>query len=163
MRKLIIFIVIHLLASAINAEAATTRIIVMPYKFVGNIDAKLDDEHKQRLAMADATFRTNLEKTQRYDLVDEAASKQFAEKVTAKLHDNDCQGCESALAKELNAKKIFVPYVYKLSQLVLTMHFVVLDVDTGKTVLKKALDFRGDNDNSWQHAIKYFIERVKLP
>lgn len=140
------------------------RIVIMPYKLVGDLgNAEIDSHHKQRLAMANATLREKLQQTKQYEMIDEATSADFASKVTAALGNNDCNKCESTLAKELNAKQIIVPWVYRLSQLVLTMHFVVIDADSGKIILKKALDFRGDNDQSWQRAIKYFVENIKSP
>jgi len=79
------------------------------------------------------------------------------------LSNNECNHCEAEYAKPLNAKLIIAPYVYRVSQLVLAMNFVVLDASTGKIILKKALDFRGDNDQSWQRAIDYFVNEVKIP
>ena len=137
------------------------RVVVMPYKLLGNIDQKkLDSEHLQRLQFADKTLRSGLEETRLFELVDEKASKEFSNKVDTAISNNACNRCETALAKDLNAKQIVVPWVYRLSQLVLTMHFVILDADTGKTVLKKSLDFRGDNDQSWQRAIQFFVKTV---
>jgi len=34
------------------------KTIVMPYKLTGNVDTKVDDEHKQRLAMAHSVKRS---------------------------------------------------------------------------------------------------------
>lgn len=140
------------------------RIVVLPYKLLGDLgNAEIDSTHKQRLEMANKTLRAELEQRRQYELVNEAASLQFSNTVSAALSNNDCNHCEVALAKELNVKQIIVPWVYRLSQLVLTMHFVILDAKSGKTILKKALDFRGDNDQSWQRAIQYFIENVEKP
>ena len=149
-------------STSVNAESPT-RTIVMPYKLVGNVDAQLDSEHKTRLEMADAALRKGLQATGQYELIDEAAAQAYSEKVITALNNNACDHCESVLAKELHAKFIIAPYVYRLSQLVLTMHFVILDADTGKTLLKKALDFRGDNDQAWLRAIDYFIKNVNKP
>jgi hypothetical protein len=143
--------------------AVPAIIIIMPYKLTGNVDTQVDSEHQQRLKMADKQLRAGLQATGRYELVDEAAALAFSEKVIAALNNNDCNRCEAEFAKPLNAKFIIAPYVFRLSQLVLTMHFVVVDAVTGKTILKKALDFRGDNDQSWQRAIQYFIKNVKMP
>lgn len=160
---LVILLFTSLCLSPISHAGPTTRIIVMPFKLVGDLDARQDGEHKQRLAMANKRLREGLLNTQRYDLVDEAAAADFTQKVTTALGNNNCDKCESALAKELNARQILVPWVYRLSQLVLTMHFDVIDADSGKIILKKALDFRGDNDQSWQRAIKHFVSTVNKP
>jgi hypothetical protein len=169
--RLTIFLILNLLATpTFSTESIKSTshshqpIIVMPFKLIGDLgNPKIDSEHKLRLEMANKKLRAELQKSKKYELVDEAASLEFSNKVTAALSNNDCDHCETALAKELKAKQIFVPWIYRLSQLVLTMHFVILDVESGKTVLKKALDFRGDNDQSWQRAIRYFVENVEKP
>lgn len=169
--RLTVFLFLYLLATVTfsaesikNASQSPKRIVVMPYKLIGDLgNPKIDSEHKQRLEMANNKLRAELQTSKKYELIDKAASLEFSKKVTAALSNNACDHCESALAKELKAKQIVVPWVYRLSQLVLTMHFVILDVESGKTVLKKALDFRGDNDQSWQRAIRYFVENVEKP
>lgn len=162
--QLIVFISLILLFVSAIAEATTTRVIVMPYKLVGDLgNVKIDSQHQQRLTMANAELRKGLSASKHYDLVDETASQDFSKKVIEALSNNNCNKCESAWAKELNAKQIVVPWVYRLSQLVLTMHFDVIDTDSGKIILKKSLDFRGDNDQSWQRAIEYFLENVNKP
>jgi Protein of unknown function (DUF2380) len=165
MRNLSIFLTVFFNtfgSMKVDAESLT-RTVVMSYKLIGNIDTQLDTEHKNRLKMADTTLRQALQATGKYDLVDESSAKTFSEKVTSALDNNACDHCESTLAKQFGAKLIIAPYVYRLSQLVLTMHFVIIDADSGKTVLKKALDFRGDNDQSWQRATLYFVKYVSKP
>jgi Protein of unknown function (DUF2380) len=146
---------------AVTAIAApdgnALRTIVMPFKFVGNIDAKLDNEHTQRLEMANAALREGLAKNPQYDLVDKTASEEFSAKVIEALNNNACEHCEAEYAKKYDAKRIIVPWVFRLSQLVLTMHFDTIDAVSGKIIDKKALDFRGDNDDSWRHTIDYFL------
>lgn len=169
-----LFLILMMLLHSISGDSAyaetSARTIVMPYKLAGTFDiptgkaeALLDNEHKQRLAMADSELRKGLQTTGKYDLVDEAASKAFSEKVIVALNNNDCNHCEAEYAKPLNAKLIIAPFVFKLSQLVLTMHFVILDGNSGKIISKKALDFRGDNDQSWQRAIQYFVKNIEKP
>lgn len=126
-------------------------------------EAKLDGEHQQRLKMADAELRKQLAATGQFDLADEAASKDFNQKVGTALKNNACDSCELALAKEKDVQLILYPWVYKLSNLVLSLHVVIIDVANNKTIVKKVHDFRGDNDQSWQRAIRYFVENMKKP
>ena len=41
------------------------------------------------------------------------------------------------------------------------MHVEIRDVATGRTIMKKALDFRGDNDATWIRAIEYWIRYMR--
>ncbi len=148
-------------AAAIAGNVPPVRIIVMPYKLQGDfVGGKPNAEHEKRLKFADCALRAALAKNQNYQLLDEEATLEFSNKIDAALSNNACERCEAPLAKQLNVKEIVVPWVYRLSQLVLTMHFVILDAETGKILLKKALDFRGDNDESWQRAIHNFVQNL---
>jgi hypothetical protein len=48
-------------------------------------------------------------------------------------------------------------WIYKMSILVLTMHIQVKDVKSEKTLIRKAYDFRGDNEKAWLRAAKYMV------
>lgn len=65
------------------------------------------------------------------------------------------------MARQLNAEQILVPWVFRMSNLILTMHVEIRDTATGRIVVKKALDFRGDNDIAWTRAIEYLIRELK--
>lgn len=160
--RTVLFFLFNLFTICAFADNAyPVRIIVMPYKLQGDFaGGKPDAEHENRLKFADLTLRSALSQNPGYQLVDEASSLEFSKTVSAALSNNACDHCEAPLAKQLKAKEIVIPWVYRLSQLVLTMHFVILDAETGKTRLKKALDFRGDNDESWQRAIRNFVRNL---
>jgi Protein of unknown function (DUF2380) len=162
-----LFTLILSLNSAIAAETTASktnkpkRLVLMDFKLMGATgEAKLDAEHQARLKMANAELHKNLAETKQYDLVSEADSAQFNQQVGTALKNKACDSCELALAKPLNIQKILYPLVYKLSNLVLTLHVVIIDAATGKAVVKKVHDFRGDNDQSWQRAIQYFVKNV---
>jgi Protein of unknown function (DUF2380) len=161
------FLLLLLLNSAGTADAATSnvpRLMLMDFKLMGAIgEAKLDQVHLQRLAMANGDLRTQLAATKQFDLLEEKDTTQFNQKVRTALNSNTCDSCEIALAKQLKIEQILYPWVYKLSNLVLALHVVIIDVATGKAVVKKVLDFRGDNDQSWQRAIQSFVKQVGKP
>lgn len=139
----------------------TIRVIVMPYRLLGDLaGGKIDNEHQRRLEFANKTLRDGIKQLGSYELVDEKSTREFSDKFIAAQSNNACDRCEVAWAKELQAKQIVVPWVFRLSQLVLTMHFVIMDAESGKNLYKKALDFRGDNDESWDRAIQFFLKNA---
>ena len=75
------------------------------------------------------------------------------------MKNNVCDNCELTLAKEQSIQQILYPWVFKLSNLVLTLHVVIIDAETNKTVSKKVHDFRGDNDQKL--ATRYSLFRQK--
>jgi hypothetical protein len=68
-----------------------------------------------------------------------------------------CNQCEYDLAKTVNGDKVMVGWIYKMSILVLTLHIEVKDVESEKTLISKAYDFRGDNEKAWLRAAKYMV------
>lgn len=154
-----------LLALSTGGQAiAADRLVVMDYQIVGNQSSgSFENTHRQRLDMADAALRNGLEKKPQYDLIASEESKAYSLKVKEAHQNNNCKGCEIAFAKQINAKLILAPWVFRLSNLVLTMHFELIDAASGKRLYKKALDFRGDNDQAWRRAIDYFLKEVDKP
>jgi hypothetical protein len=47
-----------------------------------------------------------------------------------------------------------------MSNLVLTLHVEIKDVASGRTVFRRALDFRGDNDMGWERAVLYLVKET---
>ena len=137
------------------------RLMLMDFKLMGATgEAKLDAEHQARLKLANAELRAKLVGSQQFALADEATSTQFNQQVSAALKNNACDSCELTLAKEQGIQQILYPWVFKLSNLVLTLYVVIIDAETNKTVNKKVHDFRGDNDQSWQRVIHYFVKNL---
>ncbi|MGA0562105.1 DUF2380 domain-containing protein [Ancylobacter sp. VNQ12] len=63
-------------------------------------------------------------------------------------------------AREAGAAYVLVGKVHKMSTLVMSMRFAVLDTASGKLVLERLLSFRGDNDEGWRHAGDYAAREV---
>lgn len=146
---------------ALSSHAEPKRLVVMAYQLIGDKgNAKIDSEHQQRLAMADAKLREGLQQKPQYALIGSGEAKAYSQKVADAHHNNSCQSCEVAFAKAINADLILAPWVYRVSNLVLAMNFELIDVNNNKRVYQKTLDFRGDNDQSWQRAISYFLEQI---
>ncbi len=50
-----------------------------------------------------------------------------------------------------------MPWVYRVSNLILTLNYEIRDAATGAVVARKSFDFRGDNDAAWDRAIAYMV------
>ena len=73
----------------------------------------------------------------------------------------NCNGCEKSLAEDYKAELVMVPYVFRMSHLISTLHIEVKDVESGNVIKKKAFDFRGNTDQAWERAIKYAVRDLK--
>ncbi|QIB32605.1 DUF2380 domain-containing protein [Ancylobacter pratisalsi] len=63
-------------------------------------------------------------------------------------------------AREEGATYLLVGKVHKMSTLVLSIRFAVLDTASGKLVMERLLSFRGDTDEGWRHAGAYVAREV---
>lgn len=71
-------------------------------------------------------------------------------------HDADlhhCNGCEVDIAKQLGADFVLMPRVFRMSILIQTLFVDVRDANTGKLIIHKGRNFRGNTEEGWQHAI----------
>lgn len=138
------------------------RLVVVDFELTGDAGGKrFTAEHPQRLKMVGAKLREELERQHLYDVIDDSAALSLLTEMSAQQNLHHCNGCELDLAKQLQADYILLPSVFRMSYLVLTLHIEIKEAATGRIVMKKALDFRGDNDNGWLHAITYLINDMK--
>ena len=86
-------------------------------------------------------------------------SQAFAAKVAA-ANLQACGDCADDFARELGADYAFTGFVYKVSELVLSMSVRVHDAATSKPVTSATVDLRGNTDESWQRAIDFLYRRV---
>lgn len=143
-------------------QAPLKRLVVADFKLTGDPGGdSFVAAHRQRLKMASTKLREELESNRLYEVVDDAASLALMDRLGAQQNLHQCNGCELDLAKQLHAEQILLPWVFRMSNLVLTLHVEIKDAATGRIAMKKALDFRGDNDNGWLHAIAYLINDMK--
>lgn len=137
-------------------------LVVLDFELTGDTGgSRFEASHKQQLRMSSEKLREELKHNHLYNVVDNASAATLIERLSAHQNLHQCNGCELDMAKQLNAEQVLVPWVFRMSNLVLTMHVEIRDAATGRTVIKKALDFRGDNDTGWTRAIDYLIKTMK--
>lgn len=71
-----------------------------------------------------------------------------------------CGNCADDFARELGADYAFTGFVYKVSELVLSMSVLVHDAATSRPVAGATVDLRGNTDESWRRAIDYLYRNV---
>ena len=140
----------------IAAEIDT--LVVLDYEFDGDPgDATMLAERRLRMARTSDALRHALQRADLYFVVDTPQLRADIERTKATQYLHRCNGCELDLARAAGARYVLIPWVYRMSQLVVTMHFEMKDVATGKLVMKRALDFRNDSDASWAREVDYLV------
>lgn len=132
------------------------RLLVLDIELVGDLsDPNATADHARRLAMASEQLRAELARLGDYAIVDAAPARSRIDSLRAVQHLHKCNGCEVDIALELGAEQVLVAWVYRVSQLILTLNYEIRAVPSGASIRRKAFDFRGDNDQSWSRAVSY--------
>ncbi len=74
-----------------------------------------------------------------------------------------CNGCETALARDLGARYAATGEVQKTSNLILTLNFVLKDAESGAIVRGGSVEIRGNDDTTWQRGYRYLLRNTIFP
>jgi hypothetical protein len=153
----------EVLAAPTVGAAEPARLAVFDFEL---IDTSLQGEmagsdpaDQARLRMIEAELRQRLQDSGRFELVDTAP---FADQVEAAGMLWSCNGCELGIARRLDADLALVGWVQKVSNLMLNFNVVIRDTTTPERVFAGSVDIRGNTDESWQHGIRYLLEKRLL-
>ncbi len=145
-------------ASAAVAEAALPTLAVLDFDL-------LDDQRElapdttlgPRLAAIRIRLAEALEREGLYAVVDNGPARALidASRATQDLHA--CNGCELAIARSLGVDRVLVGWVQKVSNLILNINLQIEDTATGRVLLNKSVDLRGNTDESWRRGIDYLV------
>ena len=92
----------------------------------------------------------------RFDVVDIAPSPRRLRAANLQA----CGNCADKFARELGADYAFTGFVYKVSELVLSMSVFVHDAAMSKPVTSATVDLRGNTDESWRRGVDYLYRNV---
>ncbi|HYE36458.1 DUF3280 domain-containing protein [Methylocaldum sp.] len=135
---------------------------VLDLELTGDLsDSTRDVEWSKRLALMTEALRDELSRSGLYRVVDHGAAPGLIAELKSARYLHACNGCEFDIAQRLGAERVLVGWVFRMSNLVLTLHIEIRDVATGQTLINRAFDFRGDNDTSWRRAIVYFVKDLR--
>lgn len=147
----------------ISAADAPPRLAVLDVELTGDLGGpQFASEHEARLKMASARLREDLERSGLYQVLDVTPAQGSIDRLRDQhryLHD--CGGCDLDIGRELEADRVLVAWVYRMSGLILTLTYELHDVATEQIAARKSFDFRGDNDQAWTHAIDYMVRDMK--
>jgi uncharacterized protein DUF2380 len=153
-------------AAVLLAVAMSLAASQQPLKRLLMLDFELIDEQKDvvpfpekeaRLAMASQRLREALIKEELYNVIDSAPVAQLIRTEAERQSMLGCNGCEVDIARQAGADRILLAWVQKVSNLILNVNIEVRDAKTGKAVLVKSVDLRGNTDQSWQRGIDSMV------
>lgn len=151
--------------SAWPAEAPLKTLLMLEFELIDETrppELPPPAAEQARLAKITAQLRTEFERNRFYAVVDRARAATRVERARANnkyLHD--CNGCEIDLARDLGAERVLTGWVQKVSELILNINIEIKDVRTGRTVLRKSVDIRGNSDATWTRGIAFLVRDMR--
>jgi hypothetical protein len=142
------------------------RLAVLDFAIVDTSGEARDQtaEHARRLAEFRAFVMAEFQRRGLYEVVDLEALRPSIDAALALENLHACNGCDIELGRKSGADRVMVAWVKKVSTLVMSMEAEIRDTRTGRPIVHKSLDFRGDNDIAWRRLARYLVERfAELP
>jgi hypothetical protein len=151
-------------ARAENAQTGARtgkRLLILDFEIVDTSQEPTDQraDHARRLAATRDAISSGLAARGTYEIVDRAAIQSDLDRIEAQTFLRSCN-CVADLGRKAGADLVMTGLVNKVSTLILSMGVSISRVSSGELIFHQGFDFRGDNDNSYARAAKFFTERI---
>ena len=160
LRRLLRVVLCAALASTCAAVsgAALKSIAILDFELV-------DDQHElapatgeyQRLAVIREQLAQAFAAHQLYRVVDTSPAQALIAQARSRTALRDCNGCELDIAQALQADRVLIGWVQKVSNLILNINIQIEDAATGAILLNKSVDLRGNTDETWRRGIAALV------
>jgi len=121
-------------------------------------DAEINRIQSERLTMVSGALRDDLRERALFRVADNANAGDLIASLQRTQDMNACNGCELRVAKQLDASRVGVCWVQKISNLILNMNLRVEDAGTGAPLFQRSVDIRGNTDLSWRRGAKALVD-----
>ena len=150
---------------ALSAEHAALRVAVLDIELMKADylpDAgRITPEERQRLDIVAELIREGL-RAEGFDAVPADATRSAILAADPGQYLHQCNGCERAIARALEADWVAVGWIQIVSYLIVNLNVVVLDVESGVPVGHAFVDLRGNTERSWRRATVYLLDNILL-
>jgi hypothetical protein len=137
------------------------RLLILDFEIVDTSQEPGDQraDHARRLAAARDAIASSLAARGVYEIVDRAPIQGDLDRIGAQTFLRTCN-CIGDLGRKAGADLVMTGLVNKVSTLILSMGVSITRASSGELIYHQGFDFRGDNDNSYTRAAKFFAERI---
>ena len=157
-------LLLALLVSVQTAHAAPPPSLAVLGTFFQNDNEGLEptsDAERARLKRTGDEFAALLADSGRYKIM--PTPDDMRAKIAAGQLPGECGGCEAEYGRALGADLVAWIRVQKVSNLILNMNVYIADVKSGRMLLTKSVDLRGNTDDSWSRSLAYLVKNSVLP
>jgi len=113
------------------------------------IPQPLTDGEIARLEKYTNSLRNYFDEHEGYELVEHTGLDELVKKHVQGVRIERCDRCNANIARDLGADRIFLPWIYKTSELILQMNLDMRDDDTGRLTMREVVHMRGNADQTW--------------
>lgn len=152
------FLVFGLLSQAGASAEPPPKLAVLPFE-IQDTSGEVGEPSRHEAMLANLTqfIARRVSASGIFSVADEVRVNDAVVTADSGTYLRSCNGCELDIAKSVGADAVMIGWVYKVSTLVGTLHVVIKDVPTGKTIYAHVFDFRGDNEKAWHRAADYMV------
>jgi hypothetical protein len=148
-----------LLASAVATPVGADtkpKLAVFDFQLANLAQLPPTQADKDRLPRISDLLRKQLADSGRFVIV--PVTDKVKQEVAKAAPLRDCGGCAVDFAKELGADVAVTGEVQKVSDLILNINVYIKKVGSTDAETATSVDIRGDNDDSFNHGVKYLVK-----
>ncbi len=150
-RHLLLVAVLLGFAGLLHAAEEVKRVAVLDAVIIhGSERMPISPEEQQRLNDYTSALRAALDASDRYVLVDHGELDALIEQHVAGQRLENCRRCQARIGRELGADQVFMPRVFKVSELILSMELEIMDTESGEGLARDTVRIAGNTDESWR-------------
>lgn len=148
-----------LLASAVATPVGADtkpKLAVFDFQLANLAQLPPTQADKDRLPRISDLLRKQLADSGRFVIV--PVTDKVKQEIAKAAPLRDCGGCAVDFAKELGADVAVTGEVQKVSDLILNINVYMKKVGSTDAETATSVDIRGDNDDSFNHGVKYLVK-----
>jgi len=143
-----------------DAPAEDLRsLVVLNFELVDEQNNPLTKAAQEtRLRNAGLQLQRELAERKLYRVVDPARTEQLQRELRLQQeYLYRCDDCAAQVGRLAGVDLVMQTWVQKVSELILNLNVQIYDVAAGKVVFTKSVDMRGNDDVSWNRAVRFLV------
>lgn len=142
--------------------SAQSALLVLDFEFIEEMrDPRTVEADQNRLQLANAELREQLGACLLFSIVDPASAEAAITLARSRVqYLHRCNGCGEEIGRAANVRYVLLPWVQKVSNLILNINAEIHDAENDKVVAVRSVDLRGNTDRGWLRATKALANRL---
>jgi hypothetical protein len=157
---MVLAIIVGGATTAAPAGKDVPRVAFLGFQLVNSSLEQTTLAEAARIRLLDDLFREKLAASSRFTIV--AIPSEIGREIATGPAISGCNGCERDFARRVGANWAAWGTVQKVSNLILSISVYVEDAEAGKMEFVRAVDIRGNTDESWRHGLDYLLRNYLL-